>query len=111
MWRWCREQLLVRVVMGLFVAHMLLHLIVFRWPWSGLRASLNPCHEKASVQREIVVFPTDLALRRYQMEQALADGFCRTAGTRFDVGSIALFAGCSGRAYRDPIFGFECFGT
>ena len=36
--------------------------------------------KKASVQREIVVFPTDLALRRYQMEQALADGFCRTAG-------------------------------
>ena len=36
--------------------------------------------KKASVQREIVVFPTDLALRRYQMEQALADGFCQTAG-------------------------------
>ena len=36
--------------------------------------------KKASVQREIVVFPTDLALRRYQMKQALADGFCRTAG-------------------------------
>ncbi len=34
----------------------------------------------ACVQREIVVFPTDLALRRYQTEQALADGFCRTAG-------------------------------
>lgn len=32
------------------------------------------------VQREIVVFPTDLALRRYQTEQALSDGFCRTAG-------------------------------
>ena len=36
--------------------------------------------KKAFVQREIVVFPTDLALRRYQMEQALADGFCRTSG-------------------------------
>ena len=108
MWRSCQEQLLVRVVRGLFVVHMLHHMIVLRWLWSGLRVSLNLVMKKASVQREIVVFPTDLALRRYQMEQALADGFCQTAGQ--DFGLLRSLRDAAVEPVQS-VFGFEYFGA